>query len=128
MKKLPLPFKLAVLTATGAVVILAIHACAPFTLKIERRMFGLIINSPQPIRSEKAFNTAVNNLSRSAVYEFHLVRNDGSSRVWRRGSKLTIKTDRVITTELTQNSSNDDELVAIGSSFTHHLYSPSARD
>jgi hypothetical protein len=116
-----------VLTAIGTVVILTIQACAPLIVKAEHGIFALIIKCPQQIESERKFVAALKHLSTSAIYDFHLVRKNGSFRDIRHGSTLTIKTDRVITTELTQSLSND-EFTAIGSSITHHLYSPKAKD
>jgi len=127
MKNLPGKLKLAALTAIGIVVMLIIQACAPFALKLDHGLFGLIINCPQQIKSVAAFEAALNTLSKSAVYDFHLVRDNGTHKDYRRGSMLTIKTDRVITTELAKSLSSD-EFTAIGSSITHHVYSPNATD
>jgi hypothetical protein len=127
MKNLPGILKLAALMVIGVVLILTIQACAPFTLNVDHGLFGLIIKCPQQIKSVAAFEAALNTLSKSAIYEFHLVLDNGTHKDYRRGSMLTIKTDRVITTELTKNLSND-EFTAIGSSFTHHVYSPNATD
>ena len=127
MKNLPGKLKLAALTAIGVVVMLFIQACAPFILKVDDGIFALIIKCRQQIKDEKAFKAALNTLSESAVYEIHLVRDNGTSKDYHRGSKLTIKTDRVITTELAKSLSSD-EFTAIGSSITYHVHSPNATD
>lgn len=127
MKNLPGKLKLVALAAIGVVVMLIIQACAPFILKVDHGVFALLIKYPQQIKGEKAFKDALDSLSKSAIYEFHLVRPDGSSRDFRHGSRLSIKTDRVITTELAKSLSSD-EFTAIGSSLTYHLYSPNATD
>jgi hypothetical protein len=127
MKNLPGKLKLAALTVIGVVLILIIQACAPFILKVDDGLFALIIKCPQQIKSVAAFEAALNTLSKSAIYDIHLVRDDGTSKDYRRGSRLTIKTDRVITTELAKSLSSD-EFTAIGSSITHHVYSPNATD
>jgi hypothetical protein len=69
----------------------------------------------------------LNTLSKSAINEFHLILDNCEHKDYRRGSMMAIKTDRVITTELAKNLSNG-EFTAIGSSFTHHVYSPNATD
>jgi hypothetical protein len=125
MKNFPGIVKVSVLTAIAVMVILTIQACCMF--EIDNGMFALIIRWPQQIKSETAFTAALTHVSKSAIYEFHLVRNDGKSKDFRRGSKVSIKTDRVITTELAKSLSND-ELTPIGSNITHHLYSPDAQD
>jgi hypothetical protein len=127
MKNLPGKLKLVALTAIGVVVILVSQACAPFILNVDHGIFALIIKCRQQIRSEAAFEAALNTLSKSAIYDIHLVRDDGTSKDYRRGSRLTIKTDRVITTELAKSLSSD-EFTAIGSSITYHVYSPNATD
>jgi hypothetical protein len=127
MKNLPGKLNLAVLTAIGVVVMLVIQACAPFILNVDHGIFALIIKCPQQIKGEKAFEKALTKLDTRAVYDFHLVRKDGSFRDFRQGSRLTIKTDRVITTELAKSLSSE-EFTAIGSSLTHHVYSPDAKD
>jgi hypothetical protein len=127
MKNLPGKLKLVVLTAIGVVVMLVIQACAPFILNVDHGIFALTIKCPQQIKGVAAFEEALNTLSKSAIYDIHLVRDDGTSKDYRRGSRLTIKTDRVITTELAKSLSTD-EFTAIGSSITYHVYSPNATD
>jgi hypothetical protein len=127
MKNLPGKLKLVVLTAIGIVAMLVIQACAPFILKVDHGIFALIIKCPQEIKSVAAFEEALKHLSKSAIYDFRLVLDNGTPKDYRRGSRLTIKTDRVITTELAKSLSSD-EFTAIGSSITHHVYSPNATD
>ncbi len=115
------------LAAIGVVVMLIIQACAPLIVKVDHGIFALLIKYPQQIRSEAEFAAAVSTLSKRAVYDIHLVRDNNSFRDFRRGSRLSIKTDRVITTELAKSLSSD-EFTAIGSSITYHVYSPSATD
>ena len=128
MKNLPAKLKLLALTAIGGVVMLIIQACAcaPF---IDYGVFGLIIERPLQIKNgkEAEFKAALDKLSEGAVYDFHLVPENGSFRDFRKGSRLTIKTDRVITTELAKSLSSN-EFTAIGSSLTHHVYSPNDED
>src|SRR2546427_702656 len=121
MKNFPEILKVSVLTAIAVMVFLIIPACCMF--EINNGIFALIIRWPRQIKSEEAFAAALTHLSKSAIYEFHLVRDDGKSRDFRRGSKMSIKTDRIITTELAKSLSSD-EFTPIGSSITHHLYSP----
>jgi hypothetical protein len=127
MKNFPGIVKVSVLTAIAVMVILTIQACTTFDLGINKGIFALIIRWPQQIKSEKAWEKALADLSKPAIYDFHLIRNDGTSKDYRRGSKMSIKTDRVITTELAKSVSND-EFTPIGSNITHHLYSQDARD
>jgi hypothetical protein len=111
------------------VVILIIQACAPFGLSIENHLYHLFIKENHQLTgSEANFAHALTKLSPLAVYDFHLIRNDGSSRDFRsRRSKVSIKTDKVITTELASSLSND-EFTPIGSNITHQLYTPSPQD
>jgi hypothetical protein len=128
MKNLPGKLKLVALTAIGVVVMLIIQACAPFTLKLDHGLFALIITCPQQIQSVDKFEAALKRIQhRGVTYDFHLVPESGTPKDYHYESRIAIKTDRVITTELTKNLSRE-ELTAIGSSLTHHVYSPSAED
>jgi hypothetical protein len=128
MKNFPGIVKVSGLIAMAIVVILIAQACCPFNFGIKNGiLFGLLIKYPQQIVSEAKFAAAVGNLSAAAIYDIHLVRDDGTFRDFRRGSKMSIKTDRVITTELAKSVSND-EFTPIGSSISHHLYSPDPKD
>ena len=128
MKNLPAKLKLAALMAIGVVVMLIVQACAPFTVKLDHGLFALIITCPQQILSVNKFEAALTRIQHPGVtYDFHLVPNTGEPKDYHYKSPIAIKTDRVITTELTKNLSSE-ELTAIGSSLTHHVYSPSAED
>jgi hypothetical protein len=101
-------------------VMLLNQSCCQFALTIGHGVYGIIIRRPVPIISEAALAAVLDALKKPGVkYHFHLVRNDGSHRDFDFESSVTIKTDRVIMTELAQNLSKDG-LTPIGSSLTHH--------
>jgi hypothetical protein len=111
-------------------IILTIQACAPLSLEIVPGAYRLVISFPQQLKhGESAFANALKGLNhhRGVSYDFHLVRNDGTTRDFHHQSKIAIKTDRVITTELARSLSQG-EFTPIGSSITHHLNSPQAAD
>ena len=110
-------------------IILTIQACAPLSLEIVPGAYRLVISVPQQLKNgETAFANALKGLKHAGVsYDFHLVRNDGTTRDFHYKSDVTIKTDRVITTELAKSLSQG-EFTPIGSSVTHHLNSPVAAD
>ena len=126
MKKVPGIWK-----AFGSIIIiLIIQACAPLSLEIVPGAYRLVISVPQQLKNgETAFAKALEVLKKhpGVSYDFHLVRNDGTTRDFKHESKITIKTDRVITTELAKSLSQG-EYTPIGSSVTHHLYTPQATD
>jgi hypothetical protein len=127
MKNLPGIVKVSVLTAIAVMVFFTIQACAPFMVKLEHATFALIITFPQQVTSKEKFKKALSNLSPKASYHFHFVPEQGPSEDFDHQPKMTIKTDRVIKTELATSLSKD-EFTAIGSNITHHLYSPDATD
>jgi hypothetical protein len=111
------------------IIILTIQACAPLSLEIVPGAYRLVISFPQQLANgEKAFANALKSIQHSGVsYDFHLVRNDGTTRDFHYKSDVAIKTDRVITTELAKSLSQG-EYTPIGSSITHHLNTPQATD
>jgi hypothetical protein len=126
MKDVPGSLKAVVLMALIALAFLAIQACAPF-IQTGHGALGLIIIFPQKIVSENALATALASINNTAEYDIRLVRDDGTTRPFRNTPKIPVRTDRVKTTELRKSLSNE-ELTAIGSSITHHLYSSRASD
>ena len=128
MKNLPAKLKLAALMAIGVVVMLIVQACAPFTLKLDHGLFALIITCPQQIVNQTAFEKALTSIQKRGVsYDFHLVPESGEPKDYHYKSPIAIKTDRVVITELAKSLSKD-ELTPIGSSLTHHVYTPNAAD
>ena len=129
MKKVPRIWKASI---AAIAIILIIQACAPLSLEIvPPGLYRLVVSAPQQLAyGETAFAKALKSIQRPNVsYDFHLVRNDGTTRDFRyeSKSKMGIKTDRVITTELAKSLSQG-EYTPIGSSFTHYLNSPQAAD
>ena len=110
-------------------IVVIIQACAPLSLEIVPGADRLVVSVPQQLKKgETAFANALKGLKHPGVsYDFHLVRNDGTTRDFHYQSKIAIKTDRVITTELAKSLSQG-EFTPIGSSITHHLNSPQAAD
>lgn len=129
MKTFPGIVKISVFTAIALIVILVVQACAPFGLSIENHLYALLIREPQRLKyGEAKFAQALTGVNRLAVYDFHLVRDDGSTRDFKSvRSKMSIKTDRVITTEVARSLSND-EFTPIGSQITHQLYTADPQD
>ena len=128
MSKLPGIWKVLGPMAAG-IIILTIQACAPFS-HVGQSAFSLVISVPQQLKNgEAAFGTVLEKLKThpGVSYDFHLVRNDGRSKDFKHESKIAIKTDRVITTELAKSLSQG-EFTPIGSSITHHFNSPQAAD
>jgi hypothetical protein len=111
------------------IIILTIEACAPLSLEIVPGAYRLVISFPQQLaKGEPAFKHALTSIQHSGVsYDFHLIRDDHTTDDFHYKSKIAIKTDRVITTELAKSLSQG-EFTPIGSSVTHHLNSPQAAD
>jgi hypothetical protein len=126
MKDVPGTLKMVVVMSLVTLAFLAIQACAPF-IQTGHGALGLIIIFPQKIVSEKGLASALKSINRTATYHIHLVRNDGTTRDFDNKAKIPIKTERVTTTELRKSLSSDD-LTAIGSSITHHVYTQKASD
>jgi hypothetical protein len=112
-----------------AAITIILQACAPLSLEIVPGAYRLVISFRQQIKNETAFANALKGLNhhKGVSYDFHLVRNNGTTRDFHHESKIAIKTDRVITTELAKSLSQG-EFTPIGSSITHHLNSPQAAD
>jgi hypothetical protein len=110
-------------------VVLAVQACSTMKPNPGNTTFLLEISKPHPLKNPDpvAFAQLLLTLSKSAIYDLHLVCDDGRIKDFRRGSKLSIKTDRIIKSELADKESSD-QLTPIGSSMTHHLYSNSSKD
>src|SRR5437879_726090 len=109
-------------------IILTIQACAPLNLEILPGAYRLVVSFPQQLKyGEAAFANALERLNHhtGVSYDFRLVHKDGTPRDFHHESKIAIKTDRVITTELAKSLSQG-EFTPIGSSITHHLNSPQA--
>jgi hypothetical protein len=126
MKKVPRIWKASV---AAIAIILTIQACAPFSY-IGQTAFTLVISAPQQLaHGEAVFGKVLEKLKThpGVSYDFNLSYNDGRSRDFRHTSKITIKTDRVIKTELAKSLSHG-EFTPIGSSITHHFNSPNAAD
>ena len=128
MRKVPRIWK-AFGSMAAIAIILTIQACAPLGLEIVPGAYRLVISFPQQLaKGEPAFAKALKSIEHSGVsYDFHLVRNDATTRDFHYQSKIAIKTDRVITTELAKSLSQG-EFTPIGSSITHHFNSPQAAD
>ena len=128
MRRVPRIWK-AVGSMAAIAIILIIQACAPFTHE-GQAAFSLVISVPQQLKNgEAAFGAVLEKLKThpGVSYDFHLVRNDGRNRDFHYQSRVAIKTDRVITTELAKSLSQG-EFTPIGSSITHHLNSPQGAD
>ena len=121
--------KILILIATGILAIFIIQACAPF-IDIGHGRFGLVIKFPVRIMSRQSFEHALAIVQKhpGVSYHFELVLDNGTHLPpYDHESKVAINTDRVFVTELAQSLSKDG-LTPIGSSLTHHLYSPNATD
>jgi hypothetical protein len=118
------------LFAAGILAIFIIQACAPF-LDIGHGRFGLVIKCPVRVISRKALEDALKVVRNRGVasYHFELVLDNGDHvpPYDYQPKGVAIKTDKVFVTELAQSQSKDG-LTAIGSSLSHHLYSPRAAD
>jgi hypothetical protein len=126
MKTLSGTSKLMALAAIVVLVILAFQACETI-VPGGKRQFGLEINQPFHLRHPVAFIRALGTLSKRAFWEFHLVYDDGTSKDFHGGSKLSIKTDKVTMSEVAKSASAG-ELTAIGSHVTQRVYSESLKD
>lgn len=117
-----------VLIASVILVIFIVQACAPF-IDIGHGRFGLVIKCPVKIVSRKAFEHALAIIKKhpGVSYHFELVLDNGEEVPYNHQSKMAINTDKVFVTELAQSRSKD-ELTPIGSSLSHHVYSPNATD
>ena len=126
MKRVPRIWKASI---AAIAIILTIQACAPLSLEIVPKAYRLVISAPQTLRyDESTFAKALTSIQHAGVsYDFHLVRNDRSTQDFKYTSRIAIKTDRVITTELAKSLSQG-EYTPIGSAFTHHLNTPVAAD
>src|SRR5205823_3003951 len=84
-------------------IVVIIQACAPLSLEIIPGAYRLVVSFPQQLKhGETAFANALQGLNHhpGVSYDFHLVRNNGTTRDFHHPSNIAIKTDRVITTEL----------------------------
>jgi hypothetical protein len=113
----------------GFAVVLAVQACCMFKPNAGHTTFLLEISKPHLLKDPdpRKFAELLLTLSKSAIYDFHLVCDDGKAKDFRHGSKLSIKTDRIIKSELAEKESSG-QLIPIGSSATHHLYSDDSKD
>ena len=109
MRRLPRIWK-AFGSVAAITIILTIQACAPLSLEIVPGAYRLVISFPQQLANgETAFAKALKSIQHSGVsYDFHLVRNDGTTKDFHYQSKIAIKTDRVITTELAKSLSQGE--------------------
>jgi hypothetical protein len=115
--------KLVAMAAIAVLTILAFQACetiAPGT------RFGLEIREGFRLRSIPRFLRMAHTLSRSAFWEFHVVYEDGTSKDFRSGSPLNIKTDKVTMFEVPKSTTG--EFTAIGANVTQRVYSNSITD
>jgi hypothetical protein len=126
MKRVPRIWKASI---AAIAVILIIQACAPISLELVPGAYRLVLSAPQQLKKgETAFANALKGLKHPGVsYDFLLVRDDGTTTPFKYTSKIAIKTDRVITTELAKSLSQG-EFTPIGSSITHYLNTPTAAD
>ena len=128
VKTIPRTSKLIVVAASlGMVAVLAFQACVIMPPWASKRQFGLEINKPFRLVDLNAFRRAVESLSESAYAEFRIVFDDGKTEDLLRGSKLSIKTDKVTMFDVPKTSSAE-ELTAIGSNITHRVYSNNVND
>jgi hypothetical protein len=127
MRNFPRIFKLAVLAAiVGIVVVLGFQACVTTPVKFNRQ-FGLEINQTFHLVDLVGFIKALNTLSKSAVYDFRILRDDAKTEEFRSGSMLNIKTDKV-TMFATPTNTAAEKLTPIGSHVTQRIHSNSVND
>jgi hypothetical protein len=115
--------KLVAMAAIAILTILAFQACetvAPGT------RFGLEIRESFRLSRIGGFLKMLHTLSRSAFWEFHVVYDDGTSKDFRSGSPLNIKTDKVTMFEVPKSTTG--EFTAIGANVTQRVYSNSITD
>ena len=123
MKPLSGAPKLVAMAAIAVLMILAFHACATFA---PGTRFGLEIQEPFRLSRIGGFVKMLHTLSRSAAWEFHVVYDDGTSKDFRSGSPLNIKTDKVTMFEVPKSTTG--EFTAIGANVTQRVYSNSITD
>jgi hypothetical protein len=127
MKNFPGIWKAVVPISFVVAVTVLIQACA--LIVIEKGRFEIIFKSPQPLISKKSFEVALGKLQhlRGINYEFNAVYDNGERKHYKFDSPLPLKTKKVTVTEIGRSLSKD-ELTPIGTSITHHLYTPNATD
>jgi hypothetical protein len=123
MKSLSGAPKLVAMAAIAALMILAFHACTTFA---PGTRFGLEIRESFHLSSIPGFLKMLHTLSRSAAWEFHVVYDNGTSKDFRSGSPLNIKTDKVTMFEVPKSTTG--EFTAIGAHVTQRVYSNSITD
>ena len=127
MKKIPRIWKASI---AAIAIILTIQACVPISVELLPAAYRLVISFPQQLKNddENAFANALTSIQHAGVsYDFHLRRKNDTTRDFHYQSKIAIKTDRVITTELGKSLSQGG-YTPIGSSVTHHLNTPQPAD
>jgi hypothetical protein len=115
------------LVATAAIAVLTIftfHACVTFA---PGTRFGLEIRETFYLNKPGEFIKALGTLSKSAVYDFRIARDNAKTEEFRSGSTLNIKTDKVTMFEVPKSTSAG-EFTAIGGHVTQRVYSNSAND
>lgn len=126
MKNLPRTSKLVAITAIAVLATLTFHACITPSFA-PGRTFGLEIRETFHLVDLRGFIRALSTLSKSAAWEFRIVRDNGKTEDLRGGSTLNIKTDKVTMFEVPKRTSAE-ELTAIGSQVTQRVYSNNVKD
>jgi hypothetical protein len=128
MKTIPRTSKFIVVTASlGLLAVLTFQACVTTLPKFDRQ-FGIEVNRTVHLFDPVGFiKLLLTGLSKSAVYDFRFVRDDGKVEKYSRGSMLNIKTDNVTMFEL-PNKGPSGNLTPIGSHVTQRVYSNNLAD
>jgi hypothetical protein len=124
MKPLSGAPKLVAMAAIAFLTIFAFHACQ--TTIAPGTRFGLEIREGFRLSSIGGFIKMLHTLSKSAAWEFHVVYDNGTSKDFRSGSPLNIKTDKVTMFEVPKSTTG--EFTAIGANVTQRVYSNSITD
>jgi hypothetical protein len=127
MKTLSGTLKYTVLAAIGALAVLTFMAFAKPPGPKPEKKFVLHITKSHEVKNETQFKKVLEHLGKSAIYKIDMVHNDGTTEHLSRESKLSLKTDKVTTSEVAQSGS-DGEFTAIGIHVTQQVASNDTAD
>ncbi len=131
MKNLSGTFKLVVLAGIGVLAVLAFRAFAQSpaqgsTYHDRKFVLKIGVTAEAEVTSETDFKNALKAFGEDQ-YKIDFKHADGKIDHWPPGPKLSIKTERVISSELAKSAAAG-ELTAIGINVTQHITSSSSTD
>jgi len=131
MKNLSGTFKLMVLAGIGVLAVLAFRAFGQSpaqgsTYHDRKFVLKIGVTEEAEVKNETNFKNALKAFGEDQ-YKIDFKHADGTIDNWPPGPKLSIKTDRVISSELAKSAAAG-ELTAIGINVTQHITSSSSTD